>query len=109
MRGTSAHLRASMARRRRAPNEPISGEPEVGVSFVGTRALLLLLPEAQRRAGGGAADHARQAELHLPGGGGGDAAERERALPDLAPGRDIALVARALALELLERGERGLA
>src|SRR5712692_5164287 len=50
-------------------------------------ALLLLVPEVQHRRGRGAADHAGQTELDLPGGGGSNAAERQRALADLPPSR----------------------
>src|SRR5437588_11880924 len=63
-------------------------------------------PVAHRRRGRGAAEHARNAELDLPERRGGDAAERDRALADLAPERDVALVSRPLALELLDGRER---
>src|SRR5947207_13578608 len=68
-------------------------------------ALLLLFPEAERRRRRRAADHAGQAELDLAERGCGDAADRKRADTDLAPGREVAFVARPLALELLDRGE----
>src|SRR5690349_23489350 len=67
---------------------------------------ILRVPVAQAGRRHGAADHARDAELDLPRRRGADAAECQRALPDLSPQRDVALVARALALELLDRGER---
>src|SRR5882672_12201263 len=73
------------------------------------RSSLLRVPQAQPGRGERAADHARNAELDLPDRGGRDAAERQRALADLAPERDVALVARALALELVDRGGRLLA
>src|SRR5258708_16140261 len=71
--------------------------------------LLLSVPGAQRGRGGGAADHEGEAELHLPGGGGRDAADRQRAFADLAPQRNFAPVARALGLELVDCRERLLA
>src|SRR6516165_6645201 len=63
------------------------------------------------QAGGvsGAADYARYPQFDLPGGGGDDATHRQRALADLAPTRQFAFGIRALALELLDRGERLLA
>ena len=49
---------------------------------------------------------AGNAELDLAGRGRDDAAHRQRALPDLAPARQLALGIRALLLELLDRGEQ---
>src|SRR5262245_20828377 len=69
----------------------------------------LLGPIAQRRRRERAADYARDAELDLAGDRGADAAERERALAELAPPRHVAPRSRPLALELLDRGGRLLA
>src|SRR5216684_1466080 len=72
----------SAKRRFRATADTARGASRPTATTTGPRgaapdnALLLLVPEAQRRRGGGAADHAGQTELDLPGGGGGDAAER---------------------------------
>src|SRR5260370_38564541 len=66
-------------------------------------------PVAHRRRGRRPADDARNAELDLAERRGRDAAERHGALADLAPERDVALITRALALELLDRRQRLLA
>src|ERR1700726_3901742 len=66
-------------------------------------------PVAHRRRRCRAAEDARDAEFDLAERRGGDAAERDGALAHLAPERDIALVTRALALELLDRCQRLLA
>src|SRR5438552_4985287 len=71
--------------------------------------LRLLVPERQGGRGHAAADHARQAELDVAGGGGRDAAERERSLADLPPKTDVALVAGSFALEFFDLGQRFLA
>src|SRR5262245_24584710 len=101
---TSSSAPTSHARAIRPPDRTATR-----ASSAGCRRLLLAAPEIQHRRGRGAADHAWQAERHLSGGGRRDAAERQRALPDLTPGRHVALVAGTLALELLHGGERVLA
>ena len=45
-------------------------------------------------------------EFDLPGHRERDAADRQRPLPDLSPEREVALRARALALQFLDRGKR---
>jgi hypothetical protein len=52
----------------------------------------------ERRRGERVADDAGNADFDLAGGGGGDAAERDGALAELAPGREVALVAGPLRL-----------
>src|ERR1041384_4142080 len=64
------------------------------------------VPEPQLRRGRDPADHAGNAEFDLSGDRQHDAADGERPLPDLTPDREVALRARPLALELLDRGER---
>src|ERR1700722_19159320 len=63
----------------------------------------------QARRVGSAANHAGNADLDLAGGGGDDAAHRQRALADLAPGGHLAPGVRPFLLELFDRGERFLA
>src|ERR1043166_5805794 len=78
--------------------------PETSTARPDDPSILLLLPQRERAGGDRAADHARNADLDLAERRGGDAADRDRADPDLAPGREFLLVGRAFALELLERG-----
>src|SRR5579871_4057765 len=66
----------------------------------------ILRPIIQRRGAERAAHHAWQTELDLSGRRRGDATGRQYALADLAPGEHLALVARPLALEILDGGER---
>src|SRR5215468_11114348 len=71
--------------------------------------LLLLLPRAERRRAHAAGDHTRQSKVDLAGCRRRDAAERQRALTDLAPPCDVALIGRSLLAQLLDRRKRFLA
>src|SRR5215468_6935311 len=71
--------------------------------------LLLLLPRAERRRAHAAGDHTRQSKVDLAGCRRRDAAKRQRALADLAPPGDVALVRRSLAAQLFDCGKRFLA
>src|SRR6195256_7002137 len=70
---------------------------------------LLLFPEGQQALRGGAADHAGDADRDLAKRRRRDAAQRNRADPDLTPEVEIAPAIRALGLELFHGGERILA
>src|SRR5579871_4329771 len=71
--------------------------------------LLLLFPERQKTLRRRAADHAGDADLNLPQGGGRNAAERESTDADLAPEIEITSRVRALGLQLFDGGKRVLA
>src|ERR1043166_5269043 len=80
--------------------------PETSTARPDDPSVLLLLPQRERARRDRAADHAWNSDLDLAERRGGDAADRDRADPDLAPGRELLPVGRAFALELLDR--RGL-
>ncbi len=69
-------------------------------------ALLLLFPERQQPLRGRASDHAGDTDRHLPQRRGRNAAQRHGADADLAPEVEVAPLVRALALEVVNGGQR---
>src|SRR6516165_8718364 len=112
MRAAPSALRKLAGWRGYAPdraNQANGIELAAAIDVSVSRASLLIVPVGHRDARGGAANDAGNADLDLPDGGRGNAANREGALPDHAPGRHVAFGAGAFALELLYGCERILA